>query len=55
MADQADAVRLPVQAQLREQCGEHVLPDRISRAGVVKADRTLLALGPESGEKIQVL
>ena len=54
MADQADAVGLAIQAQLGEQRREHVLPHGIARAGVVEADRTLLALRAQLGEKGEV-
>ena len=55
MADQADAVRLLVQAQLGEEGGEHVLPDGIAGAGVVETQRssrgTLLSLGAQAREE----
>ena len=38
VADQADALGRDVEAQLGQQRAEHVLPDRVARAGVVEAD-----------------
>src|SRR6202011_3117322 len=38
VADEADTVCLGVEAQLRLQRREHVLPDRVARAGVEQPD-----------------
>ena len=54
VADQRDALGLAVEAQLGEQRAEHVLPDRIARAGVVEADRVLLAGRLQRGEELHV-
>jgi hypothetical protein len=50
--DQRDALRGDVEAELGGQGGQHVLPDRVARGGVVEADPVRLARGGEPEEEI---
>ena len=45
MADDADPLRLHVEAELGLKRREHVLPDRVARARVVEADHLLFIRG----------
>ena len=50
--DQADALPLDVEALARLRDREHVLPDRVARAGVVEADAGRLAERGKPGEEL---
>ena len=52
VADQADALLLHVEALARLGDREHVLPDRVARAGVVQADARALPERREAGEEV---
>ncbi len=54
VADQRDALALGVETQLGEQRAEHVLPHGIAWAGVIQADRVLLAGRLQRGEELHV-
>ena len=54
VADEADALRLLVEAQLREQRRQHVLPNGVARTGVVEADRGRLALRLQTRQEVEV-
>src|SRR5580704_14631296 len=55
VSDEADAVILGVEAELGEERGEDVLPQRVTGACVVETDGRLLPLGVESFQEGEVL